>query len=74
MLPSPRIFLEERRNMPATAKEFHWPALAASGGPRLGRTARITAHLFGWPLLIKLGLLTGFGLAAAIQQLLAVWR
>lgn len=57
--------------MPATAKELHWPGIDS---PRLGRTARITAHLLGWPILVKGGLLTGFGLAAAIQQLLAVWR
>ena len=60
--------------MPAAPKEFHWPALAATDIPHLGRTGRITAHLFGWPILVKVGLLTGFGLAASVQQLLAVWR
>lgn len=61
--------------MPALAKELEWPAVAAgglAGTPRLGRTARILAHLFGWPLLVKVGLLTGFALAAAVQHQLAV--
>lgn len=62
--------------MPALVNELEWPAIAAAGGragtPRLGRTARILAHLFGWPLLVKVGLLTGFALAAAVQHQLAV--
>lgn len=62
--------------MPALVKKLEWPAIAAAGGlpgtPRLGRTARILAHLFGWPLLVKAGLLTGFALAAAVQHQLAI--
>lgn len=62
--------------MPALVNELEWPGTAAAGRPtgprRLGRTARIMAHLFGWPLLAKAGLLTGFALAAAVQHHLAV--
>jgi hypothetical protein len=43
--------------MPALVKEVEWVAIAA--------------HLLGWPLLVKVGLLTGFSLAAAVQHLLA---
>lgn len=62
--------------MPALVNELKWPGIAAAGGStgtqRLARTARILAHLFGWPLLVKAGLLTGFALAAAVQHQLAV--
>ena len=44
--------------MPALVKEQGWLAIAT--------------HLVGWPLLVKVGLFTGFGLAAAVQHLLAV--
>ncbi|HEX8239494.1 MAG TPA: hypothetical protein VF574_07130 [Allosphingosinicella sp.] len=51
------------------------PAIAApradSRTPRLGRAARMTAHLLGWPLLVKAGLLSGCALAAAVQHLVA---
>jgi hypothetical protein len=62
--------------MPAHVNRLGWPATAASGGSpgtaRLGRNARITAHLLGWPLLVKIGLLSGFAITAAVQHLLAV--
>lgn len=58
--------------MPALVNEVERPAIAAAGTPRFGRTARITAHLLGWPILVKGGLLTGFALAAAVQHQLAV--
>ncbi|HYW17489.1 MAG TPA: hypothetical protein VE891_15230 [Allosphingosinicella sp.] len=62
--------------MPALVKEMDWRAIPASGrsngAPLLGRTARITAHLLGWPLLVKAGLLTGLAIASAVQHLLAV--
>lgn len=62
--------------MPALVKKLDWPAIASAGRlggtPRLGRTARIAAHLLGWPILVKAGLLSGFALAATVQQLLAV--
>jgi hypothetical protein len=62
--------------MPALVNRLGWPATAAIGGspgtPRLRRNARITAHLLGWPLLVKTGLLSGFALTAAVQHLLAV--
>ena len=61
--------------MPALVSKMDWPPLAPGGGatgtPRLGRAARITAHLLGWPLLVKLGLLLGFALTAAVQTVLA---
>jgi hypothetical protein len=67
---------EEIRIMPALVKKLDWPAIAAagrSGGtPQLGRIARIVAHVVGWPLLVKSGLLSGFALAAAVQHLVAV--
>jgi hypothetical protein len=60
--------------MPALVNEMEWPAIAAgrlTGTSRPSRTARIAAHLLGWPLLVKAGLLSGFALAAAVQHLLA---
>ena len=61
--------------MAALVNELGWPAITArrpTVTPRLGRTARITAHLLGWPLLVKVGLLTGFAVAAAVQKLVSV--
>lgn len=62
--------------MPALVKKPDWPAIAAAGRlggtPQLARTARIAAHLLGWPLLVKVGLLSGFALAAGVQHLLSV--
>lgn len=60
--------------MSELVERLKWVTAAAGGSPgtpRLGRNARITAHLFGWPLLVKVGLLSGFALAAAVQHLLA---
>lgn len=60
--------------MPALVSKMDWPPFApggSAGTPRLGRAARITAHLLGWPLLVKLGLLLGFALTAAVQTVLA---
>lgn len=62
--------------MAALLDDLAWPAVTTAGiltgTPRLGRTARITAHLVGWPLLLKVGLLTGFALAAAVRHLVSV--
>ena len=61
--------------MPALVDELEWPAMVAGRStvtPRFGRTARMTAHLLAWPLLVKAGLLSGFALGAAVQHLLAV--
>lgn len=62
--------------MAALSKEPGWPAIATPGSvagtPLLRRTARLAAHLLGWPLLVKGGLLTGFALAAAVQHLLPI--
>lgn len=62
--------------MAVLLKELRWPAITTAGSvagtPRLRRTGRLTAHLLGWPLLVKGGLLTGFALAAAVQNLLSV--
>lgn len=40
-------------------------------GPRRPRSARFATNLIGWAVLVKLGLLTGVGLAASVQHLLA---
>lgn len=58
--------------MPALANELEWPAIAAgrsAGTSRPRRTARIAVHVLGWPLRVKIGLLSGFSLAAAVQHL-----
>ncbi len=62
--------------MPALVNELEWPAISAgrsAGTRRPRRAARIAVHFLGWPLLVKIGLLSGFALSAAVQHMLAVW-
>jgi hypothetical protein len=42
---------------------------SADPARRLRRAARIGAHVLGWPILVKTGLLTGFAVAAAARHL-----
>jgi hypothetical protein len=48
-----------------------WPG-GLDGAPRLRRVRRIAAHVVGWPVLAKAGLLTGFAIAASVRHLLIV--
>ena len=62
--------------MAALMKNMEWPVIALlgklEGTPGLRLAGRIAAHLLGWPLLVKAGLLTGFALSASVQHLLAI--
>lgn len=62
--------------MPTCVDQAEWPAVAwlddLVGAPRLRRARRIAAHILGWPLLVQVGLLTGFAIAAFVRHLLFV--